>query len=134
MPKTFSREGQLHFCCLITSLVDDFAINRGILTLKNVNLVLFFFIRLTKDEMLLDWLVDKSGRLKELHWLQALNYLMSEDIFMVSKKSLMAQFLLERGGLCSYNDYRNVVTSMGRAIDPNISRKIKLCFPSSFCK
>lgn len=132
MPKNFSREGQLHFCCLITSLVDDFAINRGILALKNVNPVLFFFIRLTKDEILLDWLVDKSGHLKELHWLQALNFLVSEDVFVVGKKSQMADFLLKRGVLSAYDNRRSVVSYMVRPVKPMIMARCKKYFRETF--
>lgn len=132
MAKIFSRKGQLHYCSLITALVDDYAIDQQILSSKNSTPVLFFFMRIAKNEEVRNWLTDSKGDLKESSFLQVLNTLIAEDIFIVSKKSLVSSFLLDHGGLLAYANIRNIQSAMCRSMDPTIEDLVKEEYRKSF--
>jgi len=133
MAKQFTRKGQLHYCSLITSLVDDLAIQQQILSAKNATPVLFYFMRIAKNEEVLDWMTDNKGDLKENRWLQILNVLIAEDIFIVGKKSTLSAFLLEHSYLHTISNSRNIQATLCRSIDPQIERQLMQAYQESFC-
>ncbi len=114
MPTKFSCNGQLHYCRLITALVDDKAIAEGIIAPKNVTQVLFYFIRLAEQEEFIRWITDQNGNLKERQWLQVLNYLINEEIFMANKKSLIVDYLIRHRELSRFKTSKDVQDAMWR--------------------
>lgn len=128
MPKSFSREGQLHFCCLITSLVDDFAINRGILTLKNVNLVLSFFIEVCKDPIVSQWINSKDKTLKINRCLQIISWLADQDVFEESNKSRMIEHMVQNNPFRLGKNTHSILVSMLKPIPYDVDRNLLAIF------
>ena len=112
MKTNFSAQGQLHYCQLVTSVVDDAAIEQGIITPNQITKVLHFFIRIAQDPKLASWLTDSQGMLSEKQFLQVVNVLIEEDILLINNKRVMANYLFAYGPLQQYQDAHSVEQNM----------------------
>lgn len=119
-PKT----GQRQYVRLITSLVSDEAIARGIVTRKNVTPVLFFFISAAQNPIVGPWLMPTPAALKEGRWLQVVNWLMDQYVFLEGKKSRMADFLVDMGEVTCSTSSRSMQAIMSKGLPLDIEREL----------
>lgn len=119
-PKT----GQRQYARLITSLVSDEAIARGIVTRKNVTPVLFFFISAAQTPIVGPWLMPTPAALKEGRWLQVVNWLMDQYVFLEGKKSRMADFLVDMGEVTCSTSSRSMQAIMSKGLPLDIEREL----------
>ena len=113
--------GQLQYSRLITSLVDDEAIGRGIVTSKNVTPVLHFFIEAGLNPQVRNWLMPNGETLKESRWLQIVGWLVGEIVMLEYKKSRVADYLHSRHEfICAYTDPLSIKNCMCRPLPPDI--------------
>ena len=117
-----TKLGQHQYVRLFVSLVTDEAIARGIVTRKNVTPVLFFFIRVAQNPTVGPWILPDA--LKEGRWLQVVNWLMGQYVFLEGKKSRMADYLVDMGELgCSANS-RCIQVIMCKPLPLDIEREL----------
>lgn len=117
-PKT----GQRQYARLITSLVSDEAIARGIVTRTNVTPVLFFFISVAQNPLVGPWILPDA--LKEGRWLQVVNWLMGQYVFLEGKKSRMADFLVDMGEVTCSTSSRSMQAIMSKGLPLDIEREL----------
>ena len=125
MKTNFSAQGQLHYCQLVTSVVDDAAIEQGIITPDQVTKLLHFFFSIAGDPELSPWLVDQQGMLREMIFLQVINVLIQEKVLKVKNKRAFARYLLEKGPLQQYQDEFSVEQTLCRSLHPLKRRSIQ---------
>ena len=118
------KYGQYRYELLFTSLVSDEAIARGIVTRKNVTPILFFFIRVAQNPIVGPWLMPTPAALKEGRWLQVVNWLMYQYVFLEGKKSRMADFLVDMGEVTCSTSSRSMQAIMSKGLPLDIEREL----------
>lgn len=131
MPQN-QRAAQLQYCRLITSLVSDQAIARGIVSQRNVTPILFFFIQVGNHPVLRTWLMPTPSCFKESRCLQIVGWLMDQYVFCESKKSHMAEYLVEMGDVTCSQQIRNLQSVMSRPLPPDLSKILQETFELFF--
>lgn len=123
--REIAREAQQQFCNLSTLVVSDEAIHRGIISKKNVQLVLFVFMKAYQNETLRHWLFSKEGYLIEGRWLQMLAWIMEQDYFIETKKSRFVALLMEHDALQSFSQAINAQRVMAKPIPVEIEEELE---------
>lgn len=131
MPQN-QRAAQLQYCRLITSLVSDQAIARGIVSQRNVTPILFFFIQVGNHTELRPWLMPTPSCFKESRWLQIVGWLMDQYVFCEGKKSHIAEYLVEMGEIRRKRKLRTLHNSLAKPLPPDILNLVQMVFSLFF--
>jgi len=119
---------------LITALVDDKAVECGLVTKKNITPILFFMMRVAGEQPTHQWMMPRPEQLKTNRWLQVLNWLMDQLVFVESNKSKIIRHLMDKGELMEYNNARCAQVVMVKPVPPDIERKLQALYDDYFGK
>lgn len=113
---------------LVALMVSDQAIAHRIITPRSIRPLLLFFLDLTSDRQLRQWLMPRPDCLKESRWLKIVGWLLDRDVFVVSQKKAMAEFLQCSHLLRSNCTVVTVRTVMSHSLPPDVEHRLLTLF------
>jgi len=126
------KHGQWQYCRLATSLVDGMAIANGLVASSNVSPILDFFILAGHEQVVSKWVMPEGKPMVETHFLQMVGWLIGQQVFMVGKKSRLADYLYMRGEMESSTQNQSIRTMMSREIPRKIDKALEQIYRKCF--
>lgn len=134
-PTSFNTTPQRHYCLIVTALACDQAIQAGIITENKVTPLLYFFIKVWKNEQIHRWLTNRNtSMLRESRLIGLIRFLYEKgSVFEYDcKRSMIANLLLEMDAFNTINSYKTVMNYFNRNMPAMVATQAERIFTDTF--
>lgn len=134
-PTSFQTTPQRHYCLIVTALACDQAIQAGIITENKVTPLLYFFIKVWKNEQIHRWLTNRNtSMLRESRLIGLIRFLYEKgSVFEYDcKRSMIANLLLEMDAFNTINSYKTVMNYFNRNMPAMVATQAERIFTDTF--